>query len=273
MTVNNIKLTIPRNVNRVINIPVNLDWELLDTENELNALEAKIYAEVAGPPVDYETNRFAHSGYTATTGNEIVYNTDINYEFYFFSGGTLSGTGSTGNWILDYRTDGFTTDEIYYFSDSFQKSFFKLDFYDSPNDTKQTNYLTVILPTTQGERMVANMQGKSVTIKKPVYKLDYVGDKVGFFLYWLKSRDVIDIDKFYVSCKFWNAKNGSFSQLVTTPQSDNVANTFVANTLLDFYYRFDFNYEQQTYAVYNVRTLERIGTNTSPIKYYEYVNP
>jgi hypothetical protein len=273
MTVNKIQITIPRGQDKVINLPIKLDWELLDTENEINALENEIFAEVAGRPIDFETNRFAHSGYTASTGNLITYNTDINYQFYFFSGGTLTTSASTPNWILDYRSEGFTTDEIYYFSDGFEKSFWKLDFYDSPSDRQQTNFLTIVLPTTQGERMPADMQGTAVTIKKPVYKLDYTGDKEGFFIYWLKSRTTLDLDKFFMSCKFWNAKTGSFSQMINKPQSLNVSNAFNANSLFDFYYQVNLDYEQQTYVVYETTTFQRVGTNTNPIKWYEYVNP
>ena len=148
-----------------------------------------------------------------------------------------------------------------------------MDFYDSPSDRQQTNFLTIVLPTTQGERMPADMQGTAVTIKKPVYKLDYTGDKEGFFIYWLKSRTTLDLDKFFMSCKFWNAKTGSFSQMINKPQSLNVSNAFNANSLFDFYYQVNLDYEQQTYVVYDTTTFQRVGTNTNPIKWYEYVNP
>jgi len=271
--VNNIQLTIPRTQDKAINLPIKLDWELLDTENEINLLEADIFAQVVGRPVDFETDRFVHLGYTASTGNVITYKTDINYEFYFFSGGTIATSAATQNWILDYRAEGFSTDEVYYFSDGFKKSFWKFDLYDSPSDRQQTNYLTIVLPTTQGERMGAIMQGTPVSIKKPVYKLDYTGDKEGFFIYWLKSREQLNIDKFYMSCKFWDAKRGVFVQMLNKPQSQNLSNVYGVNTLYDFYYQVNLDYQKQTYVVYNTTNFERIGTDTNPIKWYEYVNP
>lgn len=284
MTVNKIQLTIPRNTDRIINIPVQLDWELLDTENEINALQSEINAEVAGRPIDFETNRFSHSGVTDVNNvNLDNYDTGLNYEFYFFSGGTISGSGSTQNWILDYRADGFNTDEVYYFGERFKNSFWKLDFYNSPSDKEQTIYLTVIIPTTQGERMPANMQGQDVTIKMPKYILNWIGDKEGFFIYWLKKRDFLNIDTFYMTAKFFNAKTGQFTKMMTGrgtsqidltngPQvylSENYKYTF-DNTQY-FYYTVKLNYETQTYQVLNT-TGQRLGTNI-PIKWYEYVNP
>jgi hypothetical protein len=62
----------------------------------------------------------------------------------------------------------------------------------------QTNYLTVIIPTTQGEQTPVVMQGQNVLINKPAFSLDFVGDTDGFFLYWLKSREYVDVDQFYV---------------------------------------------------------------------------
>jgi len=62
--VNKITLTVPRNSDRILNIPVKLDWELLDTENEINAIQAEIDRDVAGRPTDFETDRFSHSGVT-----------------------------------------------------------------------------------------------------------------------------------------------------------------------------------------------------------------
>ena len=57
-----------------------------------------------------------------------------------------------------------------------------------PAEKKQINYLTAIIPTQQGFKMPAILQRTPVEIKMPKFQLDYVGDKEGFFIYWLKSR-------------------------------------------------------------------------------------
>ena len=283
MTVNKIQLTIPRNQDRVIQIPVMLDWDLLDPENEITAIENQITAEVAGRPIDFETDRFSHSGHTRPIQRSVNQNpvpipgspdiiTDINYEFRFFSGGSVNGQSSVSNWVLDYRALGFNTDEVYYFSNGFKNSFFKLDFYDTPVESDQTNYLTIILPTTQGERMPAVMQGTNVTIKKPQYKLDWVGDRKGYFIYWVKTRTYVNINTFYMSCKFWDAKTGTFIRMINRPQALQVTNSFSPNQVFNFYYQVVLDYPTQTYTVYDTISFDRVGTS-DPIKWYEYVTP
>lgn len=255
-----------------------LDWELLNTENEIDKLEAQINQDIAGLGIDFETMRMSHSGYSFTppTTNIIqprpTIRTNINYEFNFFSGSSLSGLVNPSNWGPDYNAEGFSYNEIYYYSQNFSKSFFKLDFYDSPSQTAQQNYLTVIIPTTQGEQMAVDMQGQNVLINKPVYSLDFVGDIDGFFIYWLKSREYINIDEFYVSCKFYNAKIGQFVRMINRPQSGQNINTFTVNNLYNFYYIYKFDYPSETYSVFDMPTFERVGT-TTPIKWYEYVGP
>lgn len=269
MNVNKVQITRLGLQDKGLTIPVQLNWSLLDTENEIREIEAEIVEQVAGKGFDFETNRFSHSGYTSTNVNDLKVRTDVNYEFYFFTGGTLT---LPNQWKIDYRGAGFTTDEIYYYRNNFKKSFFKLDFYDSPSESIQKNYLTIILPTTKGLKMPADMQGTLVDINKPKYILDFVGDRDGFFIYWLKSRDYINISRFYMSCKFWNAKTGVFTRMINRPQSLQSSDSFSPNNLFNFYYQVNLNYPTQKYNVYDTINFNRVGT-TEPIKWYEYVNP
>lgn len=263
---------------KVLQIPVMIDWELLNTENELDKLEFQINQDVAGLGLDFETTRFSHSGYTYTpTSNSVIQptptiRTNINYEFYFFSGGSINQSTSSSNWILDYNAQGFSYDEIYYQTPKFSKSFFKLDFYDSPSQVEQKNYLTAIIPVAQGEQMPVVMQGLNVLINKPQFSLDFVGDTDGFFMYWIKSREYINLDQFYVSCKFYDAKTNQFIRMTNKPQSLQTTNNYSMNNLYNFYYIYKFDYPSQEYVVFDMTTFERVGT-TIPIKWYEYVGP
>ena len=74
----------------------------------------------------------------------------------------------------------------------------------SRDEKKQINYLTLIIPTQQGLKMDAVMNRTPVKINKPKFILDYVGDKEGFFLYWLKKRNFLDIKRFYMTAKFFD---------------------------------------------------------------------
>jgi hypothetical protein len=248
--------------NNRINIPINLDWEYLDVDSEIKEYETSILNELITTDKDFEVNRFFHADYDNKS--------EINYEFYFYEGASLS---NASNWKIDYRAEGFTTQEVYYYANSFRNSFFKLDFYDSPIESQQENYITVILPTQQGLRMATKMQNTDVQIRKPQFLLDYVGDKEGFFIYWLKKRDFLDISTFYMTAKFFDGKTGQFVRMMNRPQSTIQGNKFIFSSSEYFYYRVDMDYLTHSYKVYDIiNPTDRVG-GTVPIKWYEYVNP
>ena len=248
--------------NNRINIPINLDWEYLDVDSEIKEYETSILNELITTDKDFEVNRFFHADYDNKS--------EINYEFYFYEGASLS---NASNWKIDYRAEGFTTQEVYYYANSFRNSFFKLDFYDSPIESQQENYITVILPTQQGLRMATKMQNTDVQIRKPQFLLDYVGDKEGFFIYWLKKRNFLDISTFYMTAKFFDGKTGQFVRMMNRPQSTIQGNKFIFSSSEYFYYRVEMDYLTHSYKVYDiVNPTDRVG-GTVPIKWYEYVNP
>jgi len=257
-----------------INIPVELQWDYLGLDMAIEEYEKTVITEVIGVGRDFEVSRFEHLPATATTNN-----TEINYEFYFYSGGSLN---DINNWRINYLGEGFTPQEVYYYENNFSNSFFKLDFYDTPDEKAQKNYLTIILPTQQGLYMETQMQRTLVNIKKPKFVLDYVGDKEGFFIYWLKKRTFLDVSTFYMSAKFYNAKTGQFTKMMTGkgtnpldqtngPQSSLSENKYAFDSTQYFYYTVKLDYTTQTYQVFNVKG-QRMGTSI-PIKWYEYVNP
>lgn len=274
MDVNKVTI-VPNGIDKQINIPVRLTWDYLGMDMAIDEYENQVVTEVVGLGRDFEVTRFAHEPATGTTDS-----TEINYEFYFYSGGSLDNITS---WNNDYMSEGFTPQDLYYFNNNFANSFFKLDFYDTPDEKRQTNYLTVIIPTQQGLKMDTQMQRNVVSVKKPKFILDYVGDKEGFFLYWLKKRTFLDIDTFYMSAKFYNAKTGQFTKMMTGGGTDPLDNTngpqselepglkYTFDNLLYFYYTVKLDYGKQTYQVFNTFG-QRLGTNI-PIKWYEYVNP
>lgn len=272
MDVNKIQIPLNPTTDSQLNIPIQLNWDYLGLDLDIEEYENRIITDVIGIGRDFEISRFSHEPLTGTTDN-----TDIKYQFYFYSGGSLN---NESNWRSDYRMEGFTTQEIYYYSNAFSNSFFKLDLYDNTDPKKQNNYITIIIPTQQGIKIDAIMQRTPVTIKTPNYILDYVGDKEGFFIYWLKKRTFLDIDKFYMSAKFWDAKKGFFVKMMNMPQSSISGDKYSFDLNQFFYYEVKLDYDKQTYQVYNINPNQtiynsaqnRAGT-TVPIKWYEYVNP
>jgi hypothetical protein len=261
---------------KTITFPIQLDWDYSGLDQAIDEFEVEAINKVIGVGRDFEVTRFAHAPQTGTTDD-----TFVQYQFYFHSGGT--SVNNVNNWSIDYRQEGFTAQEIFYYNNNFSNSFFKLDLYDSLDEKKQTNYVTIILPTQQGLTMVAPMNRTNVNIKKPDFVLDYVGDKEGFFLYWLKKRTFLNLDTFYMAAKFYNAKTGQFTKMMTGKGSDPLDDTNGPQSDLSdglrynfdntqyFYYTVKLDYPSQTYQVLNTYG-QRMGTNI-PIKWYEYINP
>jgi hypothetical protein len=122
--------------------------------------------------------------------------------------------------------------------------------------------------------VVLNNLLPSVEIKKPTMILDSIGaDKEGFYIYWLRSRNFIDISEFYMTAKFFNARLGVFKQMTNTRQDLITPNKFQFNNADYFYYKVNLNYSDKTYEVFSTSTQLRVGDTTSPIIWYEYVNP
>ena len=258
---------------KTITFPIQLDWDYSGLDQAIDEFEVEAINKVIGVGRDFEVTRFAHAPQTGATDD-----TFVQYQFYFHSGGT--SVNNVNNWSIDYRQEGFTAQEIFYYNNNFSNSFFKLDLYDSLDEKKQTNYVTIILPTQQGLTMVAPMNRTDVNIKKPDFVLDYVGDKEGFFLYWLKKRTFLDIRTFYMTAKFYDAEKGVFVKMMNMPQSVSSGTTTTFDNSRFFYYRVELDYEKQTYQVFNTNPAQNIYNNYGqragtavPIKWYEYVNP
>jgi len=268
MIVNKYKILLSTtNTDKEINIPIEMNWDLLDRSDSLVEYEEQTIKSVINQDKDFEVARFEHSQ------NVNSLTTDINYEFYFAPSGA---TSANTLWLTSYPVQGFTPTEIYYYSNSFKKSFFKLDLYDTTDLTKQTNYVTLILPTQQGVTSATTVGYTVNDIKTPVMKLDFVGDKEGFFIYWLKNTSFLNINTFYMTAKFFDAKTGIFIKMMNRPQSTLTGiNKFNFPQEKYFYYKVILDYTNYTYKVYDINTGYDvlIGDSSNPIKWYEYINP
>ncbi len=257
-----------RGIEREVQIPIERFWDVNGRDDAIDVFEEEVIEQVINPTEDFEVTRFDHKIYSTSASS-------INYEFYFIPE-NIDVTGATStDWVMNYEGAGFNDKEVYYYDNSFKNSFFKLDFYDSNNIQQQKLYFTVVIPTQQGETtsvdIGTNLVPNVVDIRTPKYKLDYVGDKEGFFIYWLRDRNFINLDEFYMSVKFFNGKTGDFTRMMIQPQS-NFNNVFNFNKADNFYTKLVLDYDNYEYEMYNLNGV-RIGTKTTPIKFYEYVNP
>jgi hypothetical protein len=256
-------------INKFINIPVNMQWDFMGRDDSITDYEVDAVNQVIGGPQDFEIIRFAHNIFLKD-------NTEIKHVFNFYDYSQPITATTVGNWSPNYLNNGFSVQDVYYYSKSFTKSFFKLDFYDSPDDTVQNLYLSIILPTQQGLTQTATLSPTlpPVEIKKPEMILDYIGsNKEGFFIYWLRNREFVDINEFFMTAKFFDGRLGVFVQMTNTPQTQITPTKFNFNTADYYYYRVKLDYNDKTYEVYSTSTNQRVGDTNTPIKWYEYVNP
>lgn len=264
MNVNNRRILLDITKDRQINVPIQIDWDITGQDQAIQTFQDEVVKQVIGEPYDFEVSRFPHD--VEPTNKK----TEINYEFYFYSGGS---TADVNNWVINYFPKRISNEDLYYFKNNFTRSFFKLDFYDTVDEKKQTNYITVILPTTQGEKIDVLLVNQNVKVKIPKFKLNYTGDKEGFFFYWLKELQFLKLNTFYMSAKFYNAEDGKFYKLMNDCQSNlNPSDIQNFDVTKYFYYRVVFDYTNQSYRIFDVKSNLRVGT-INPIKWYEYVGP
>ena len=280
---NRFKFILPKN-DKFIDLPIEMKWDFYGRDDSISVYEDDVINQLTGNKEDFEILRFAHAPYSSNT------KTDIKYMFHFFSvNGTVPPnpvqniySSLASDWLSSYVPEGFNVKEIYYYVKPFTKSFFKLDFYDSNTAITQTNYFTVIIPTQQGATQSVSLSPykPNVDIRTPNFTLDYVRDKEGFFLYWLRKKTFLDInpnpahttETFYMTAKFFDARLGVFVKMSTEPQiTINQANPFQFKPERYFYYKVVLDYVTYTYQVFNWQG-SRVG-DSGPIKWYEYINP
>jgi hypothetical protein len=453
--VNKYRFSINQN-DKYFNIPIEVKFDTLGRNDLIDEYQEKVLEQVINPIEDFEVTRYAHK--TWVHNNQPKSN--INYKFHFFDrSGDMSSISSVNSsvWVNDYVftenpnfiSESFNEADIYYNANSFKRSFFKLDLYDTKDSETQQIYATIIIPTQQGttrnssttpytgsgpisgptipdimpgggdfglrvtdekfttdiitpfydsyEATFTSCNSYSITkyisvnvyfndmdypntdyritvggicyeltfidtfelipdppindyipsiselqegdcgclpptsntptptpsitppqpsstptptptpsppnspgaggdvnpnsggigttevpslttappnvkIKKPNFILDYLGDKEGYFIYWLKNPNYINIDTFYMSAKFFNAKTGQFIRMMNKRQNS-LTRRFTFDKSKYFYYKVMLDYENYEYEIRDTETDQRVGTDIYEINWYEYVNP
>jgi len=276
MTVNNIRFRL-NNLDKTLEIPIIQNWDLNGINDSVEIFEQEIIQRIINPIDNFETVRYAHEPWSESING--VTQTSTNYEFYFYNAVTdtsITATTNDNDWVVDYRANGLSTANVLYREPVFNKSFFKLDFYDTKNSSNQQIFLTMIIPVRQGKTTkVPFGVNNIVDIKIPSFSLDYIGDKEAYYIYWLKSTEFIDLTHLYMSAKFYDANVGQFKRMINTCQGF-FEDKFNFPKEDYFYYRVNLNYNTYKYEVFyedRVHGLSKAGTSNAPIKWFEYVNP
>ena len=126
-----------------VNIPTT--WDFANRGDLIDDYESIVAKEMVGVPQNFEMARFSRKP-IYDSNNEL--STSITYKFYFadYTQNTLIPNTLTPTWYNSYElANTFTPEELRTNAKSVQKSFFKVDLYDSKDGRTQKNYLTLIL--------------------------------------------------------------------------------------------------------------------------------
>lgn len=266
---NKIKLTLPLTSDKEFTIPIEMTWDYQDRMSALSEFEENTIKQVLNEDKDFEVVRFEPNGRLDVTTGAVK--TDMNYSFNF---GLKGNSIDTTTWSSSYIPQGFTSNDVFYYSKTFTQSFFKLDLYNTTDLKTQVNYVTIILPAQQGITADSIVGYETKKIKIPTFKLDFLGNMEGLFIYWLKNRDFLNIDTFYMTAKFFNGKTGNFVKMMNKPQSTITGDKYNFDQEKYFYYKVKLDYNDFSYKMYDISNsnMLQVGDETNPIKWYNYFN-
>jgi hypothetical protein len=262
MSVNKYKLIKPNIDDLLIKLPIQIDWDYLGQQDSIEAYEDKVIDTITDNKIDYELARFSPNKCEPSMNIPSDKCNQLNLEFFFFRGTTII---DKNQWATSFLNEDFLEKDIVFNTNKFKNSFFKLDFYDSPIVKEQNIYLSTIFPFENG---VKNSAG----LKTPTYILDYNSNSENYFIYWLKDKNYLNIDTFYVSATYFNSSNGRFTRMVNLCQGTLDADKFNLNSIFDFYYKIELNYDTKKYKYFDMKVEDLVvGLFNNPIKWYEYV--
>lgn len=231
-------------------------------EENVKDLENELLVKIINPIENYETVRFIHEPYL--NGDNLL-QTDIWFKFFFYDG---------EKYVCDYHPTGISLNENSGSARQLTESFFRLEFFKTPNNElpSRTNRRLVFaknLSLPIGEKTLYKQNGKIYNIFKPVFTGNNYRNKENIYLFWFQDDSVLEDttligNTFFMTAKFYNAKDGTITDFVKTNINREVDETN------DMYYKVVVEKENHTYIILN--NDERIGINTDtfkPIIFYE----
>lgn len=258
-----------------LNVPIELNqkFDITGQENLVKKYEDDVMQQIINPVKDYEVGKFIHK--PNDDGDNNLY---MVMAFRYFNA-----------WIDEYTPQGFDELELFKFTKNVKNSFFKLDFYDSPQRERQKLQFTKIVPMflsnlvtydkdkdgipdyidndVFGENEIGAVFNDSQTSSDELtdrLNTNIIQNTVGSYIipnffsnlvknseignvYVFKDTDTKDIDEFYFTCRFFNAKTGGVVRLlngvVDDPNGKVVPNK-------DYYFKLVIDRSEKTYQIF-----------------------
>jgi hypothetical protein len=271
-----------KNINQQILLNQEQEFKLdLGWDDGMLKLENEILKDIINPADNFETTRLIHKKYTSSpTGIE---QTDIWFNFYF-----IDNTNDYTNG-LDYNLAGITINENIKMLKQSTESFFRLEFFKTPGTVvddvliceppsriNRRLVFTKNLALPLGEKYFYTGENLFDYIFVPVFMGSNYRNKENMYLFWFDNETALEEtnlsgsttgNTFFMTAKFFNAKDGSITDFTTT-------GTTIGQEVVeyrDMYYQVDIDKTKKTYEVYryNGEKLSRIGKRGDPINFYE----
>lgn len=266
-----------KNNDQSILIPTNQDFKVdLGWTDSAQEMEQEILYDIINPTENYETVRYIHSPYSVTSTSGTTFNqTDIWYSFYFLN--------NSGNYIQNYEAVGISLEENSKMLRQSTESFFRLEFYKTSNDESpnQTNRRLVfsknlILPLGEKVYYTGIPSGSTYPLNDFVYVPVFNGSNYrnteNMYLFWFSddspfSETNITGNTFYMTAKYYNAKDGTVTDFVN--KSKSILQDIIEEE--DVYYKVIIDRTDFSYIVYEYSGSlgPRQGKVATPINFYE----
>lgn len=231
-------------------------------EDNLAQMEEELLDTLINPINNYETLRYIHSPYNGITTNINDKISDIWYKFYFLDSNNTYDKG------LNYELIGLTNEDNYKLLKTVNDSYFKLEYYLTPNNEKPTRLnrklvfsRSLFIPT--GEKFFYTTLNKEIFI--PVFNGSNYKNKENMYFYWFNDETVTTGSTFWMSSIFYNSKDGTAVDFTNKPLS----NSSTVDEQNDLYYKIEISKSDHSYKVYDYNS-KRVGTSIADsIKFYE----
>ena len=276
MTVNRIKILrkdLEQNDKRIV-VPFATDFDEVGRNQLVQLYEDSEMQDAINYIQDFETVRYSHEETLNNADNSHIF-----YDMNFIT--TIGGLDYTNS----YSAMDISNQDVRDAQNSFTKSFFKFDFYNTCNRSQQRLMFSTIMPCDASKKVEVpissdpndinfdpfayiNAISLDPTNANPTYLINQALFDLGphrtnnenYYLHWLKGTNIFDSVEFYMSCTFFNAQTGEFYPLLTTHQFDFNGNLTPMNDI------YTFNFADWRY--YKV-TLDRnhLGQNADYRKY------
>jgi hypothetical protein len=133
------------NKNFQLQVSIPTTWDFANRGDLIDDYESIVAKEMVGEPQNFEMARFSRKP-IFDSNSEL--STSVTYKFYFadYTQDTTTPLALNPTWYNSYELGNtFTPEELKTNAKPVQKSFFKVDLYDSKDGRTQKNYLTLIL--------------------------------------------------------------------------------------------------------------------------------